>query len=477
MRLIANDRSLRWYCYGDERRSDRFGITVPTGDMPMRQVQWDGPPIKPGTRRGMISNSPFEINEDSYHYHVLEKVAEQQFRVSSRFMDTLFAWWGPRPPVNEGLASCYRTLGANKGRLARTDAFYDTRGRVYSLSGDSGSLQNSRLSRAAMEAPEPVDVRGGWSYALEIFQHEGWATTVDEANAVLSTPTTDFMAVRAAIAILEVAETGKTAFLLEQDATCSGFQHMALLTRDRALAEAVNATVSDVRGDLYALLAEECAIAAYFEITDRAARSFVKPIVMLTGYGSGAHGLALRYWVDFNGEVVVDEETGKDRAKGGTTITIHNRTFSYDDLVEWVKPMQAALFDKFPVIKTLRNRCMAFFEDTVQKGAKDLTWTTPNGFLACKVLLKGDYDLGNVTSAGAMPNLIHSLDACVVQNVIAAWDGVLGVVHDAFFTTVDRALELREAVRAAYADVHSNLGDFPLAANKAPLPVGLCIGV
>ena len=477
MRLIANDRSLRYYCYAHDRRSEHFGIDVPTGDMPSRTVQWDGPPIKPGTRRGMISNSPYEINQDCYHYHVLERVAEQQFRVSVRFMDTLFAWWGPRPPVNDGLASCYRTLGANKGRLARTDAFYDTRGRVYSLSGDSGSLQNSRLSRAAMEAPEPVDVRGGWSYALEIFQHEGWATSVSEANAVLSTPTTDFMAVRAAIAILEVAETGKTAFLLEQDATCSGFQHMALLTRDRELAEAVNATVSDVRGDLYALLAEECAIAAYFGITDRQARSFVKPIVMLTGYGSGANGLAMRYWVNFNGETYVDEDSGKERAVADTTITIHGMVFTYDELVDWVKPMQAALFDKFPVIKTLRNRCMAYFEDTVRKGAANFTWETPNGFMACKVLLEGDYENGNVTSAGAMPNLIHSLDACVVQNVIATWDGVLGVVHDAFFTTVDRALELREAVRAAYAGVHANLGPFPLSANKEPLPVGLCIGV
>ncbi len=479
MQLIANERSLRWYAYGDERRSAHFGIDVPTGDMPPRPVVWDGTPIKPGTRRGMISNSPYEINEDSFHYHVLEKASKQAFRVSARFMDTLFGWWGPRPPINEGLASCYRSLGAHKGCIAHTDAFFDTRGRVYTLSGDSGSLQNSRLSRAAMEAPEPVNVRGtgAWDYALRVFAHEGWATSVEEANDVLSSPSTDFMAVRAAICILEVAETGKTAFLLEQDATCSGFQHMALLTRDHDLAAAVNATVSDVRGDLYALLAEECGIGAEFGITDRQARSFVKPIVMLTGYGSGAGGLALRYWVDYSGETYVDEESGKERAVEDTTITIHGVVFTYLELVDWVKPMQAALFDKFPVIKTLRNRCMSYFENTVQKGARDFTWTTPNGFLACKTLLEGDYDNEVVSSAGAMPNLIHSLDACVVQNVIAAWDGVIGVVHDAFFTTIDRALELRDAVRAAYAHVHGNLGDFPISANKAPLPVGLCIGV
>jgi DNA-directed RNA polymerase len=76
-----------------------------------------------------------------------------------------------------------------------------------------------------------------------------------------------------------------------------------------------------------------------------------------------------------------------------------------------------------------------------------------------------------------MPNLVHSLDACVVQNVIAAWEGVIGVVHDAFFTTVDKALELRECVRQQYANVHANLGAYPIKSNAAPLPVGLCIGL
>lgn len=475
--FIANDRSLRYYCWGSEARAEHHGIALPEGDLEARPVLWDSEPIQPGARRGMISNSPLEVTEDSFHYHVLERAAAQTFRVSVRFMDTLFEWWGPRPPMNVNLATSYRNLGANKGRLASVDPFYDWRGRVYTMSGSHGSLQNSRLSRAAMEAPEAVSVRGtgAWAYALECFEHEGWPTTVEAATEFLKTPTNDYMGVRAAIAVLEVAETGATAYLLEQDATCSGFQHMALLTRDVELAKAVNATVSDVRGDLYAIVAEDTDVARFFGITDRQARSFCKTVVMLTGYGSGAHGLAQRYWVDYGGAMVEGPEGMEPCCD--TTITIHSKTFTFHELVEWVKPMQAALFDKFPVIEVLRNRCMSYFEDSVLEGAQPFVWTTPNGFECHRDLLPGDYDNGVVTSAGAMPNMIHSLDACVVQNVIAVWNGVVGVVHDAFFTTVDKALELRECVRQQYANVHGNLGAFPIHASRAPLPVGLCIGV
>lgn len=475
--FIANDRSLRYYCWGSEARAEHHGIALPEGDLTARPVLWDSEPIEPGARRGMISNSPLEVTEDSFHYHVLQRAAAQKFRVSVRFMDTLFGWWGPRPPMNQNLASSYRNLGANKGKVASVDPFYDWRGRVYTLAGDHGSLQNSRLSRAAMEATEPVNVRGtgAWSYALECFEHEGWPTTPDKAAEFLNTPTDDYMGVRAAIAVLEVAETGCTAYLLEQDATCSGFQHMALLTRDRKLAEAVNATECDVRGDLYAIVAEETGIATFFGITDRQARSFCKPIVMLTGYGSGSRGLAQRYWVDHGGALVEGPE-GLEPC-GDTTITIHGQPFNFDGLVEWVKPMQTALFNKFPVIKELRNRCMAYFEECVLEGARPFVWTSPNGFECHRDLLPGDYDKGVVSGAGAMPNLVHSLDACVVQNVIAAWKGVIGVVHDAFFTTVDKALELRECVRQQYANVHANLGAYPIKSNAAPLPVGLCIGL
>ena len=128
-----------------------LGRDLPTSDLPLRQpsTSW----IKPGSRRGMISNSPLEPDPGSIHDMVLDRVSRQGFRISRRFMDLLFSWWGPRAPLNKNLASDYRALGAHAGEVIYTDAFFDWRLRTYTISSSWGSLQNSRLSRAAMEAP------------------------------------------------------------------------------------------------------------------------------------------------------------------------------------------------------------------------------------------------------------------------------------------------------------------------------------
>ena len=475
--FVTNARSLGYYTHNNEERQAAMGFESDVA-LPQRGVIWDGDSPAPGSRRGMISNAPHECEEGSYHYHVLSKQAKQKFRVSERFCSVLFAWWGPRPPIDTQLALTYRELGRNKGKTMAVDTFYDYRGRVYQMSGNYGSLQNSRLSRAAIEATEAVSVRGtgAWEYALEVFEHEGWATTPEAATEFLSKPSTDWMAIRAAICVLEVAETGCTAYLLEQDATCSGFQHVALLTRDRALAEAVNATITSTRGDLYATLAAETGIAVELGITDRQARSMMKPIVMLTGYGSGAGGIASRIWQDHDGPMMLnlDEELVPDDK---STITLHGHEFNIEELTNWVKPMQKALFEKFPIIKACRNACMAYMQECIQADPSVFCWVTPNGFQAHRQILPSEQAAEAVSDAGAMPNLIHSLDGCVVQYTIEQWDGVLGVVHDAFFTTIDRAEELRDCVRAAYGRVYDNLGEFPVTWAGETLPIGLCVGV
>ena len=418
------------------------------------------------------------MDPDSRHYEVLERVSNQGFRISERFMDTLFSWWGPRPPLNKNLASDYRALGANKGQVLYTDAFYDYRLRVYTISGSWGSLQNSRLSRAAMEAPEPVAVTPKqWAKVLDVFEHEGWETTPEAASEYLKTPSTDWMRIRACIAVLEYHETGQTAYLVEQDASCSGFQHMALLMRDRELAEQVNATITASRNDLYSYVAELCAIGRTLGLTDREARQWAKPVVMLTGYGSGAGGIATRYWADAGGDGEYDED-GKFQPDEDQTVVIGGRTLAYEELLDLVRPMQKALFNEFPTLKFLRNDCQEYFRECIEADPSQFCWTTPLGGECVRMILPSEQAAGSVGEAGAMPNLIHSLDACVVQYVIVNWDGVLGVVHDAFFTTCDQCGQLRDLVCEAYAYVHSNLGQFPVGhRDRSPLPIGTCIGV
>lgn len=476
MSLIRTESSSNFYAWGCPERASMLDITVSDMDLPARQPSLV--PVTPGSRRGMISNSPFQPAPGSDLMGVLDRISQQGFRVSTRFMDLLFSWWGPRPPLNDNLASDYRALGAAKGQVLYTDAFFDWRLRVYTMSSSWGSLQNSRLSRAALEAPEPVSVtKAQWATVLSIFKHEGWETTPEAAAEYLRNPSTDWMRIRACIAVLEYAETGKTAYLCEQDASCSGFQHMALVMRDRELAMKVNATITDRRYDLYGYVAEICNIERLLGIDTRTARQWAKPVVMLTGYGSGANGIARRYWFDAGGTGDWTDE-GEFEPTPGETVTIGTRTFEFDDLVAIVKPMQEALFNEFPTLKKLRNECMAYFQECLDADPSQFVWTTPLGNECVRLITPTEQREGFVTEAGAMPNLIHSLDACVVQLVCLHFDGVLGVVHDAFFTTCDRVDDLKQCVQTAYEHIHFDLGAFPVGRKHlSPLPVGTCIGV
>ena len=475
--MNKTERSVAWYIWGSPERADMLGVPADSHmDLPARQPQTE--PITPGTRRGIISNSPLEPEPGSMHMQVLDRVSKQGFRINSRFMDLLFSWWGPRPPLNQNLASDYRSLGANKGKVIFTDAFFDWRLRVYTMAGTWGSLQNSRLSRAALEAPYAVaPTPEQWAEVVAVFKHEDWPTTYADASEYLKTPSTDWMQIRAALAVLEYHETGQTAYLVEQDASCSGFQHVALLMRDPDLARQVNATITDSRNDLYAYVADICGIGPALGLNDREARQWAKPVVMLTGYGSGAGGIACRYWFDAGGAGEYNED-GEFEPKEGQTVTIGARTLNFQELKDLVKPMQKALFNEFPVLKHLRAQCMSYFQECMDADPTQFVWTTPLGGQCVRYITPSEQAAGGVSEAGAMPNLVHSIDACVVQQVVLDWDHVLGVVHDAFFTTADRVGQLKKCVRDAYRKVHSDLGEFPVGRRKAaPLPIGTCIGI
>ena len=104
-------------------------------------------------------------------------------------------------------------------------------------------------------------------------------------------------------------------------------------------------------------------------------------------------------------------------------------------------------------------------------------WLTPDEFVALRLISQFEQDNNMVGAAGAMPNMIHSLDDAVVRYVILNFSGVLGVVHDAFFTTINDALRLRTVVQNGYVHIHSNLDKFPVNNNRAMPEIGRCIGV
>lgn len=452
-------------------------------------------PVDPGTSRPMISRSPYVPLEESDAYTALHKLSRQGYRVSERFVEYLSACF-PRGDENrknwqDAIERTFLALWRKKNKVSYLDTFYDWRGRTYHMSGEWGSLQNSRLSRASLCSPETYKVDKNskhYEYMIKCFKHEGWPTTYEEAQSYLGAPSfdgdgaLDWMGVRAALALVEIEETGETDYLLEQDATCSGFQHMALLMGDMKLARMVNALLNNTDEELeelYMYVANKCNIAALlFNGCPRKARNFAKKIVMLTGYGSGSTGLACSYWTDAGGDGETDEE-GRLVPDTDATIHIGTKKFKFVELKIFVKACQDVLIHEFPLIDTLKKICISFFGRCMNKDSSVFEWEAPDGFIARRIITQKEQDEETVGAAGAMPNLIHSLDAAIIRHTLLNWNGCIGVVHDAIFSRIVDALEIREVVRESYAAIHGNLNNFPINQknNYTINDMGRCIGV
>ena len=486
--FAITDLATSWYAGGNDERSARMGLSeVP--EVPDYNRYITREPQTPGINRNVISHSPYACTGKAYD--VLAKQAKQGYRVN-----TVMANFVKKFTITSEQRDEVSGLLQNAGHVVYSDTFYDWRGRLYHMSGRAGSLQNSLQSRACLDAPEAytVDVSSKeWAHCLAVFAHEEWATTYEEACKYLEEvkakgtyDTIDWMGVRAALAIKEVHLTGRTAYLLEQDATCSGFQHMALLGRDRSLALATNATTGGLDGDLYMeIVALGGMVESLSLLNARKARKIAKILVMLAGYGAGANTVALAYFNKGLKDGVTPFTRRETAQESGITIRFHGlnggNPVTFDEIREWVKPIMKAMNAKYPVINALRGLACDYFNECLA-GAAEFRWIAPGGFHAIRVVVKEETEHGDFeddcTEHGALPNIIHSLDAAVVQDVVWTWDGVLGVVHDAFFTTIIEALNLRECVQNSYRTVHANYGvNFPIQREGACMPIGRCIGI
>lgn len=477
-KFTITTESLAWYCAGDKDRSAAMGLSeIPA--LPENDRSLSREPKAVGANRNVISHSPYDMAGSVRE--ILDALAPQGFRINERMLR-----WAMAQEPSEDRARMLGLMAAHMGEVVYTDVFVCWRGRVHTISGEAGGLQGHKASRACLDAPEAVEIdtkSEEWLYALLVFAHEGWATDLDGAKKFIGGEAgkdfddIDWMGVRAALAIIEVDESGKTAYLLEQDATCSGFQHMALLGGCRRLAEAVNATITTTRGDLYMEVAVAGNVMDALGVSKKDARKICKRIVMLTGYGAGVKMLTLSY---FNSEAGTEFESFDDARESGITITWYGLgEVDIDELKGWVKPLQDSLMKRFPVIRRLQTAAKEFFNECVEAGGGEFRWLLRDGFEAIRMLHA--HELGTeleATEHGALPNIIHSLDGMAVRRVIASWDGVLGVVHDAFFTTINESLRLRSCIRSAYGWCHAEYpASFPIQRDTACMPIGMCVGL
>ena len=412
-----------------------------------------------------------------------------------------------------------RVVAENDG-IFYLDCFMDFRGRTYTNHYGSLSPQANQNVRALVDFgyETPVGLcNDNYNMLMGVLEEEydvnwdNYTKILQDAKSILANKTYGKKSagvVRAAMCLKEIATTGKSAYIVQQDATCSGFQHMAAILRDRDLGSLVNLT-SGPRSDLYMaateFLCEQGTAVGVFlaDHNPKVVRSeLAKPTVMLTGYASTAEALALSYlgydgkaeYMDKSGEPVVATrfKDVKQALKQGADVN-----FNPDSIMtEWLngrtgekamyaaltfaREFQEALFTLCPSVKELITSIKGAALSHFNKTGTTFAWVTPLDLYielspwkvmedthtvsfqsagvrkSMKVLsLKLDQMGG---AAGALPNLIHSLDACLVHMVNLARVG-LGMpwadIHDSFGSTVGDVKRTVELVNDAFTQVHT----------------------
>lgn len=248
---------------------------------------------------------------------------------------------------------------------------------------------------------------------------------------------------------------------MEQDASCSGGQIIALLTGDSKLAAATNCIKREGKGDLYLSITENKLLNSLWHTLDLAAtdketkavrRQLAKPVVMVSFYGGEKNGILCTLWNKYNGEF----EEGFDRNNNPTqvpvgSINIHDNSWLDVHTATTLIEAMSTVLESFPGFKRMRTWAKSNGSVIQEKYQEGFGWTTPTGFKATS---------DNISSAGFMPNFVHSIDGAIVQAVINNGhnEGIfVNTVHDAFFTTPNNALRLREIVQDAYKWVIENM--------------------
>ena len=255
------------------------------------------------------------------------------------------------------------------------------------------------------------------------------------------------------------------------DATCSGLQILAGLASDKSTAQLVNVLPSDRPQDAYKAVAEH----SKPEIPERLRpywdRKATKRSVMTIPYNAKPYS---------NRTYIRDALKEK-----GVEI-------EQDELTQAVKAVREAMDSIVPgpmaVMKWIENEVSSIVREGLKKGGVVLEWETPSGFIVHQRLMKHNVQqlrlqlLGtcrvNITTedeekvslvrhkAATAPNLIHSLDASLLQMAAQKFDSPIATIHDSVLTRATDMSILSTLVRETYMDLFSNsnyLNDFAAA--------------
>jgi DNA-directed RNA polymerase len=257
-----------------------------------------------------------------------------------------------------------------------------------------------------------------------------------------------------------------TGLFVATDATCSGLQILAGLARDRSTAQLVNVLPADRPQDAYKVVADVAKPNCPMHIQKVMDRKTVKRTVMTIPYNAKPY--SNRSYIR---DALLDK--GIEIDKEDLTVTVQ----AVRDAMEHVVPGPMA------VMKWIETEV----SKAIKRGAKELQWVTPSGFVVNQRIMKKDVTrlelqlLGrcrisvatddtdevdiNRHRAATAPNLIHSLDASLLHLSINKFDKPIALIHDSVLTQSVDMDELSAIIRETYMHLfaeHDYLNDFAL---------------
>jgi len=285
---------------------------------------------------------------------------------------------------------------------------------------------------------------------------------------------------------------------IQLDASCNGYQHLVLLTKESKLQNKLNLDVSshdDDPNDFYTYIQDkmlEYIKSKIVELSKRKVsektekdlklldsfnrlqkvhldRSIVKKTIMTESYSAGIPKLVQNILSNLTEHGIGKEQfyTHKDS----------NIKLSRDDILTFVMCLKYVVKTESPKIKEL-SKYLDGIVSVCTKLSFPVPWTLPHGaeiqgsYLIEKVqkipafsfvksqytfkkYLKGEYDIKKQQRA-IRPNLIHSLDATSIAMLYDNFKDIdLYTIHDCFAVTANRVPYLIQTLKMVYIKLYS----------------------
>ena len=248
------------------------------------------------------------------------------------------------------------------------------------------------------------------------------------------------------------------------DATCSGVQIIAGMTKCRSTAEMVNVIPSTKPQDVYKVIAETSKPNIPLRLRPYWDRKCTKRTVMTIPYNAKPFS---------NRTYIRDALKEKD-------IEIDK-----EELTQTVNAVRDAMNEIIPGAMRVMKWIETEVSKAIKRGATEIQWITPSGFIVNQQIFKKEFEritlqvLGQCNmrvstgdtqtvdkarhKAATAPNLIHSLDASLLCLAALDFHNPIALIHDSVLCRATDMSELSRIVRETYMHLfaeHDYLTDF-----------------